>query len=107
SALWRTYRYFILNRRARSALAAGRALRVSAPLSVERMREAGAWLVGEHDFSAFRAAECQSRSPVRILRALMVERAGDWLHIDITANAFLHTWRAIWSACSWPSARDG
>ena len=90
SALWRTYRYLILNRRARSALAAGRALQIGAPLEVARMREAAAWLIGEHDFSAFRAAECQSRSPVRIVRALDVERVGDWITIDITANAFLH-----------------
>ena len=90
SAQWRTYRYLILNRRARSALAAGRALRLSGALSVERMREAAAALLGEHDFSAFRAAECQSRSPVRILRALTIERSGDWVTIDITANAFLH-----------------
>ncbi len=86
----RTYRYVILNRRARSALAAGRALVVPAPLEVARMREGAAWLVGEHDFSAFRAAECQSRSPVRILRRLEVQRSGDWICVDITANAFLH-----------------
>ena len=90
SALWRTYRYLIVNRRARSALAAGRALRVSAPLSVEQMRAGAACLLGEHDFSAFRSAECQSRSPVRIVRALTIERLGDWVSIDITANAFLH-----------------
>lgn len=90
SALWRTYRYLILNRRARSALAAGRALRVGAPLSVEHMRAGAAWLLGEHDFSAFRSAECQSRSPVRIVRALTIERQDDWVSIDITANAFLH-----------------
>ncbi|HEX4049805.1 MAG TPA: tRNA pseudouridine(38-40) synthase TruA [Steroidobacteraceae bacterium] len=90
SALWRTYRYLILNRRARSALAAGRALRVGAPLAVEHMRAGASWLLGEHDFSAFRAAECQSRSPVRVVRALTIERLGDWVSIDITANAFLH-----------------
>ena len=90
STLWRTYRYLILNRRARSALAAGRALRVSTPLAIEAMRAGAAWLLGEHDFSAFRAAECQSRSPVRIVRTLTIERAGDWVSIDITANAFLH-----------------
>jgi tRNA pseudouridine38-40 synthase len=54
------------------------------------MRAAAAWLLGEHDFSAFRAAECQSRSPIRIVRALTIERFGDWVSIDITANAFLH-----------------
>jgi tRNA pseudouridine38-40 synthase len=90
SAQWRTYRYLILNRRARSALAAGRALRIAAALSVEPMQAAAATLLGEHDFSAFRAAECQSRSPVRILRTLAIERSGEWISIDITANAFLH-----------------
>jgi tRNA pseudouridine38-40 synthase len=90
SALWRSYRYLILNRRARSALAAGRALAVPHPLSVAQMRAGAQWLLGEHDFSAFRSAECQSRSPVRIVRALSIERAGDWVTIDITANAFLH-----------------
>ncbi len=90
SAIWRTYRYVILNRRARSALAAGRALAVPYALSVEHMREGAGWLLGEHDFSAFRSAECQSRSPVRIVRALTIERSGDWITIDITANAFLH-----------------
>jgi tRNA pseudouridine38-40 synthase len=90
SAISRTYRYLILNRRARSALAAGRALAVAYPLAVERMREGAQWLLGEHDFSAFRSAECQSRSPVRIVHALGIERSGDWVTIDITANAFLH-----------------
>jgi tRNA pseudouridine38-40 synthase len=54
------------------------------------MRAGAHWLVGEHDFSAFRAVDCQSRSPTRILRSLTVERSGEWLTIDITANAFLH-----------------
>ena len=54
------------------------------------MRAAAASLLGEHDFSAFRSAECQAHSPVRVLRALRVERAGDWVTIEMTANAFLH-----------------
>jgi tRNA pseudouridine38-40 synthase len=90
SALARTYRYVILNRTARSALAAGRALLVHQRLEIEPMREAARALLGEHDFSAFRSSECQARSPVRRLSALTVERRGDWLHIDVTANAFLH-----------------
>ncbi len=90
SATSRTYRYLILNRRARSALAAGRVLVVPAPLDVVRMREAAAFLLGEQDFSAFRAAECQSHSPVRIVHSLQIERQGDWISVDITANAFLH-----------------
>ena len=90
SARSRSYRYLILNRSARSALAAGRALLVHQPLEVEPMQEAGAWLLGEHDFSAFRSSECQSHSSVRELQSVAVERHGDWVHIDVTANAFLH-----------------
>ncbi|MGA8706915.1 MAG: tRNA pseudouridine(38-40) synthase TruA [Steroidobacteraceae bacterium] len=90
SALWRTYRYLILNRVARSALAAGRALLVHQLLEVEAMRVGARYLIGEHDFSAFRSSECQARSPVRQLRALAIERRGDWILIDVTANAFLH-----------------
>jgi tRNA pseudouridine38-40 synthase len=90
SARWRSYRYLILNRSARSALAAGRALLVHQPLEVAPMQEAGAWLLGEQDFSAFRSSECQSHSSVRELQSVAVERHGDWVHIDVTANAFLH-----------------
>jgi tRNA pseudouridine38-40 synthase len=90
SALARTYRYLILNRTARSALADGRALLVHRALDVNAMNEAGAALIGEHDFSAFRSSECQARSPIRELRSLRVERSGDWVTIEVTANAFLH-----------------
>jgi tRNA pseudouridine38-40 synthase len=90
SARWRTYRYLILNRSARSALAAGRALLVHQPLEVAPMQQASAWLIGEHDFSAFRSSECQSHSSVRELQSVAVGRQGDWVHIDVTANAFLH-----------------
>ena len=54
------------------------------------MAEAGALLVGEHDFSAFRAAECQAKSPIRRLTSLTVARRGDWIVIEAVANAFLH-----------------
>jgi tRNA pseudouridine38-40 synthase len=90
SAQARTYRYLILNRAARSALLAGRALLVHRPLDVEAMQSGARWLVGEHDFSAFRSSECQSHSPVRSLHALRVRRSGPWVAIDVTANAFLH-----------------
>jgi tRNA pseudouridine38-40 synthase len=90
SALARTYRYLILNRQSRSALSQGRALLVHQGLDAAAMAQGAQWLIGEHDFSAFRAAECQARSPVRNLRALTVQRAGDWIAIDVTANAFLH-----------------
>src|SRR3984885_9207997 len=90
NALARSYRYLILNRVPRSALAHGRALVVHQPLEVEAMQAGAQWLIGEHDFSAFRSSECQARSPVRHLRALRVARSGDWITIDATANAFLH-----------------
>jgi tRNA pseudouridine38-40 synthase len=90
SAERRTYCYYILNRIGRSALAAHRAALVHRPLDPERMREAAALLIGTHDFSAFRAAECQARSPVRRLEELLVERIGVWLRVRVSANAFLH-----------------
>ena len=90
SALARTYRYLILNRASRSALSHRRALLVHQRLDEAAMAQGAQWLHGEHDFSAFRAAECQARSPVRALHALTVRRAGDWIAIDVTANAFLH-----------------
>jgi len=90
SAQARTYRYYILNSTARSALAARRATWLHRPLDHERMREAAQCLWGEHDFSAFRAAECQSKSPVRRIERLMVERQDEWVLIEVTANAFLH-----------------
>jgi tRNA pseudouridine38-40 synthase len=90
SAEARTYRYFVLNRLGRSALAAQRAALIYRPLDVERMAAAAALLLGEHDFSAFRAAGCQARSAIRRLSVLQVERFGDRVVIEATANAFLH-----------------
>lgn len=90
SAEARTYRYLILNRGARSALAARRATWIHKPLDQERMAEAARSLCGEHDFSAFRSSECQSRSPIRRLEALSVRRQAEWVVIEATANAFLH-----------------
>jgi tRNA pseudouridine38-40 synthase len=90
SAEARTYRYLILNRGVRSALHAPRATWVHRPLVAERMQAAALALVGEHDFSAFRAAECQARSPIRRLERLDIARHGDWVVIEATANAFLH-----------------
>jgi tRNA pseudouridine38-40 synthase len=90
SALSRTYRYLILNRVARSALAAGRALLIHQPLDVAAMQRGATWLLGEHDFSAFRSSECQAHSPVRQLRSIEIVRSGEWISIDVTANAFLH-----------------
>jgi tRNA pseudouridine38-40 synthase len=90
SATARTYRYCILNRPTRSALAAGRVGWVYQPLAVEPMIEAAHHLIGLHDFSAFRAAECQAKSAVRNLIQLDVQRHGEFVLLEVTANAFLH-----------------
>jgi tRNA pseudouridine38-40 synthase len=90
SALSRTYRYRLLNRAVRPALEARAVGWDYAPLDVAAMRAAAAALVGEHDFSAFRAAECQARTPVRTVHSLSIDRSGDEIQFVIRANAFLH-----------------
>lgn len=89
-ALSRSYRYVLLNHPVRPALQAGRAGWFHAPLALEPMREAAQQLIGTHDFSAFRAAACQAKSPVRELRCLEISRHGDRIVFDLSANAFLH-----------------
>jgi len=89
SAEARSYRYLILNRLVRSALHRRRAWWVHEPLDATAMAEAGALLLGEHDFSAFRAAGCQAATAVREVTRLDVRRSGQWVSIDVTANAFL------------------
>jgi tRNA pseudouridine38-40 synthase len=90
SAFARTYRYVLINRAVRPALAARHAGWHHAPLDVGRMTEAAAALTGEHDFSAFRSAECQAKSPVRTLHSLEIERRGERIDFVVRANAFLH-----------------
>jgi len=90
SALSRTYRYELINRPVRPAIAARYAGWFHGALDVPAMRDAAAVLVGEHDFSAFRAAECQAKSPVRTVHSLEVERNGEKIGFVIRANAFLH-----------------
>ena len=85
----RTYRYVLINRPVRPALAAHYAGWHHAPLDVAPMREAAAHLLGENDFSAFRAAECQAKSPVRTLHELRIERMGDRIDFVLRANAWL------------------
>lgn len=89
SATARTYRYLILNRLVRSALFRHRAWWVHEPLDADAMHAAAQRLVGEHDFSAFRAAGCQASSPVREVRSIEVRREASWIVLDVTANAFL------------------
>lgn len=90
SALARTYRYVILNRPVRSALDRHRAWQLRTPLDAGLMQAAGSYLLGEHDFSSFRAAGCQSRSPVRRVEHLEVVRHGDYLVLEVRANGFLY-----------------
>jgi len=89
SATARTYQYLILNRLQRSALYRTRAWWVHQPLDVGRMQVASAALLGEHDFSAFRAAGCQASHATREILALSLERQGDFILLEVTANAFL------------------
>jgi tRNA pseudouridine38-40 synthase len=71
-------------------LLAERAAWIHRPLDHERMHAAAQSLLGEHDFSAFRAAECQAKSPVRRMERIGVERLGELVVVEATANAFLH-----------------
>ena len=89
-AVARTYRYVILNRTVRPALGRHRVCWIHEDLDAAAMHAAGQVLVGEHDFSSFRASECQSRSPVRRLAGLRVWREGSLVLLEVTANAFLH-----------------
>ncbi len=90
SATARSYRYIILNRMTRSALQRGRVTWWRGSLDEGAMHEAGQYLLGEHDFSSFRAKDCQSVSPVRHIESLSFRRQGEYVYMDITANAFLH-----------------
>jgi tRNA pseudouridine38-40 synthase len=86
----RIYRYVILNRSARSALRRSRAAWIHRPLDAAAMHTAAQALIGEHDFSAFRSIECQSKTPIRRVDAIEVAREGDCVWLQITANAYLH-----------------
>ncbi len=90
SATGRRYRYLLHNHAVRPALLHGRVGWYHAPLDVPAMQEAAACLRGEHDFSSFRAAECQAKSPVKVLYRADVVRHGDYVLFDFHASAFLH-----------------
>jgi tRNA pseudouridine38-40 synthase len=90
SAVRRHYLYRIVSRRAPLALDANRAWLVKWRLDAGAMQEAAQLLVGRHDFSTFRAAECQAASPVKTLDRLDVEGIGDEIRIFATARSFLH-----------------
>lgn len=90
SAIARFYRYIILNRPIKSALLRQQVTWCYAPLNADMMHEAAQYLIGQHDFSSFRAQGCQSVSPCRAMHFIDVYREGEKVIIDISANAFLH-----------------
>ena len=90
SARARSYRYVILNRGVASALLRHHVTWDHNPLDEARMLAGASYLLGEHDFSSFRAVACQAKSPVRTVHRLDVTRSGDYLYLDVEANAFLH-----------------
>lgn len=90
SALARRYRYVLLSRPVRPAVAASHAGWCHAPLDVEAMRAAALLLVGTNDFSAFRSSECQASTPVRDLHSIDIGRRGERIDFAFRANAFLH-----------------
>src|SRR3954462_4529390 len=89
SCIGRRYLFRILNRRAPPALDAGRVWHVAVPLEVDAMSEGAAHLIGRHDFTTFRSAQCQSDSPVKTLDRLEVEKTGDEIHVVAAARSFL------------------
>ena len=91
SAVQRHYLYRIVNRRPDLTLDRERAWRVARPLDAQAMHQAAQHLVGRHDFTTFRAAECQANSPVKTLQRLDVDRRGEEIHVHASARSFLHT----------------
>jgi tRNA pseudouridine38-40 synthase len=90
SATGRSYRYCIINRRARPALLAGRVWHLPHPVDIGAMQEGAAHLLGRHDFTSFRAAACQANSPLRTLDRLDVTQDGDMIEVAAEARSFLH-----------------
>ena len=90
SATGRHYHYIVLNRPTRPTYLARHVTHEYRPLDIKRMQQGARHLLGKHDFTSFRATECQAKSPVRELRALEVTRREEFVHIRVHANAFLH-----------------
>jgi len=90
SAVSRSYRYVLFTRRVRSAILESNVSWCYADLDVSKMHEAAQLLLGDNDFSAFRAAQCQAKHPNRVMKSIQVKQAGAYVIMDIHANAFLH-----------------
>ena len=118
SCTGRRYLYRILNRRPPPVLDRGRVWHIAVPLDADAMARGAALLVGRHDFTTFRSAQCQSESPVKTLDRLDVSRSGDEIRIEAAARSFLHhqvrsmvgclalVGRGQWSAADIKSALD-
>ncbi|MDR2107384.1 MAG: tRNA pseudouridine(38-40) synthase TruA [Holosporaceae bacterium] len=90
SAAERSYVYKILNRRSKACLDADRVWHVIPKMDEEKMDLAARCLIGKHDFSSFRAAGCQSSSPIKTLNRISVSRRGDFIFIEVSARSFLY-----------------
>lgn len=90
SAVWRRYRYTIINRASRPVLQINQAWHVKRPIDIEVMQRGADHLLGRHDFTSFRATACQAKSPVRTLELLSIRREGELVIIDTQARSFLH-----------------
>lgn len=90
SARGRHYQFLLFNHAVAPAVMSGKSSWFHLPLDVEKMAEAAQYLEGEHDFSAFRAAECQAKSPIRNLYRASIVKHSDYLVFDFSGNAFLH-----------------
>lgn len=90
SAVARSYQYLLYNAPVASATLADKSGWFHLPLNVALMQEAAQCLLGEHDFSAFRAAECQAKSPIKTLHTFNITQFNRYILFDLTANAFLH-----------------
>ncbi len=86
----RHYRYAIVNRRAPLVLQKNRAWHVAQKLDILAMQESAKFLIGEHDFSSFRDAECQGKSPVKSLQRIEIAQNGEEILIEVSAKSFLH-----------------
>lgn len=90
SAVARRYRYFIMNKPVKPGLMHDQVTWWRHPLDAEKMNQAAQALLGEHDFTSFRARDCQARHAVRTMKDISVKRLGDWVMLEVCANAFLY-----------------
>jgi tRNA pseudouridine38-40 synthase len=90
AAIQRRYQYLLVNQATAPAIQVDRAGWYHLPLDIDAMQKATLYLHGEHDFSAFRASECQAKSPVKNLQIATVKKNAQWLMFEFAANAFLH-----------------